>query len=148
MLAATNEMNRELGTMQSLCAAASQWVYFNPDLRIYEGTTTYIAKPMQRLTGLRVRRCLMPTRSSGELGPGNKRREERTRTRMATSANLTLYRAAFIRNCHTLIARGYSELSPRSFRAAQETEITGELVRSIKHVFKGLAHQHGWIASL
>ena len=50
VLAATNEMNRELGTMQSLLRERrSQWVYFNRNLRIYEGTTTYIAKPMQRL---------------------------------------------------------------------------------------------------
>ena len=50
VLAATNEMNRELGTMQSLLREQrSQWVYFNRNLRIYEGTTTYIAKPMQRL---------------------------------------------------------------------------------------------------
>jgi hypothetical protein len=55
---------------------------------------------------------------------------------MGTSANGALYRAAFIRNCHTLIARGYSDLSPRSFQDAQETEITGELVRSMKDVLQ------------
>jgi hypothetical protein len=55
---------------------------------------------------------------------------------MGTSANYVLYSAAFIRNCHTLIARGYSELSPRSLQNAQETEITGELVRSMKNVLQ------------
>lgn len=55
---------------------------------------------------------------------------------MGRSANYILYRAAFIRNCHTLIARGYSGLSPRSFQDAQETEITGELVRSMKDVLQ------------
>ena len=55
---------------------------------------------------------------------------------MGTSANLILYRAAFIRNCHTLLARGYSELSPSAFQGAQETEITGELVRSMKSVLQ------------
>lgn len=55
---------------------------------------------------------------------------------MGRSANFILYRAAFIRNCHTLLARGYSELSPSSFQAAQETEITGELVRSMKDVLQ------------
>src|ERR1700726_4907458 len=58
------------------------------------------------------------------------------RTRMGSSANFILYRAAFIRNCHTLIARGYSALSHASFRDKQETEITGELVRSIKYVLQ------------
>jgi hypothetical protein len=55
---------------------------------------------------------------------------------MGSSANYMLYRAAFIRNCHKLIARGYSELSPASFRDKQETEITGELIRSIKDVMQ------------
>jgi hypothetical protein len=55
---------------------------------------------------------------------------------MSSSANFILYRAAFIRNCHTLIARGYSGLSRASFRDQQETEITGELIRSIKDVLQ------------
>jgi hypothetical protein len=43
-------MARELQTMQLfLRERRSQWIYFNRNLRIYEGTTTYIAKPMQRL---------------------------------------------------------------------------------------------------
>lgn len=60
----------------------------------------------------------------------------RRRTRMGRSANYILYRAAFVRNCHTLIAIGYSALSPHSFQEAQETEITGELVRSMKEVLQ------------
>jgi hypothetical protein len=50
VLDATTEMARELRTMQLLLRErSSQWIYFNRNLRIYEGTTTYIAKPMQRL---------------------------------------------------------------------------------------------------
>ena len=50
VLTATDEMARELQTMQLfLRERRSQWIYFNRNLRIYEGTTTYIAKPMQRL---------------------------------------------------------------------------------------------------
>jgi hypothetical protein len=50
VLAATGEIARELQTIQSLLRERrSQWIYFNRNLRIYEGTTTYIAKPMQRL---------------------------------------------------------------------------------------------------
>lgn len=50
VFAATDEMARELQTMQSLLRErGSQWIYFNRNLRIYDGTTTYIAKPMQRL---------------------------------------------------------------------------------------------------
>jgi hypothetical protein len=50
VFAATGEMAGELEAMQSLLRERrSQWIYFNRNLRIYEGTTTYIAKPMQRL---------------------------------------------------------------------------------------------------
>lgn len=50
VLVATDEMATELGTMRSLLRERqSQWIYFNRNLRIYDGTTTYIAKPMQRL---------------------------------------------------------------------------------------------------
>lgn len=50
VLVATDEMARELRMMRSLLRERqSQWIYFNRNLRIYEGTTTYIAKPMQRL---------------------------------------------------------------------------------------------------
>ena len=38
-LAATrNELQEEIG----------QWIYFNRDLRIHDGTKTYLFKPMQR----------------------------------------------------------------------------------------------------
>jgi hypothetical protein len=57
---------------------------------------------------------------------------------MGRSANYVPYRAAFIRNCHTLIARGYSVLSAPSFQDAQEPVITGELVRSMKEVLQRL----------
>jgi hypothetical protein len=47
---ASGEMAGELQTMQSLLRERrSQWIYFNRNLRIYDGTTTYLAKPMQRL---------------------------------------------------------------------------------------------------
>jgi hypothetical protein len=55
---------------------------------------------------------------------------------MGRSANYVTYRAAFIRNCHTLIARGYSVLSPSDFQDAQEPAITGDLVRSMKEVLQ------------
>jgi hypothetical protein len=50
VLAATGEMVGELQAMQSLLRERrSQWIYFNRNLRIYDRTATYIAKPMQRL---------------------------------------------------------------------------------------------------
>lgn len=55
---------------------------------------------------------------------------------MGKSGNYKLYNTAFVRNCHTLIAEGYSQLSPSSLHRAQETEITGELVRSMKVVLQ------------
>jgi hypothetical protein len=48
--AANDQAANEMQTMQLLLRERrSQWIYFNRNLRIYEGTTTYIAKPMQRL---------------------------------------------------------------------------------------------------
>lgn len=35
-------------TRRRLCEQRAQWVYFNRDLRIYEGRRTYVLKPMQR----------------------------------------------------------------------------------------------------
>jgi len=54
---------------------------------------------------------------------------------MSTS-NALLYQVAFVKKCHTLIARGYSRLNGPSFRTAQETVITGELVKEIKNVLQ------------
>ncbi len=36
-------------TRQRLRAERSQWVYFDRNLRVYEGTRTYVLKPMQRV---------------------------------------------------------------------------------------------------
>ena len=35
-------------TRQQLQEEVGQWVYFNRDLRLYDGTKTYLFKPMQR----------------------------------------------------------------------------------------------------
>jgi hypothetical protein len=44
------------------------------------------------------------------------------------------YRRAFIERCHTLISLGYERLDRVVYEAAQETDITGELVRAINEV--------------
>ena len=36
-------------TRQRLRAERSQWVYFDRNLRVYEGTRSYVLKPMQRI---------------------------------------------------------------------------------------------------
>src|SRR5689334_6378166 len=43
-----------------------------------------------------------------------------------------LYRLAFVENCFVLVVRAYSVMDTRSFRAAEEPDITGELVRLAK----------------
>jgi hypothetical protein len=43
-------------------------------------------------------------------------------------------RWAFVRRCHDLLAMGYARLDPSSLRAAEETEITGDLVDAIRAV--------------
>lgn len=53
-----------------------------------------------------------------------------------TLSNTLLYQNAFVKKCHTLIALGYARLNAPSLRAAQETVITGELVKEIKTVLQ------------
>lgn len=50
------------------------------------------------------------------------------------------YRLAFLRKCHRLIALGYSRLNPEALCLAEETEITGELVRAITETLESEAH--------
>lgn len=50
------------------------------------------------------------------------------------------YRLAFLRKCYRLIGLGYARLNPESLCLAEETEITGELVRAIAEALEGSAH--------
>jgi hypothetical protein len=43
-----------------------------------------------------------------------------------------LYRLAFVENCFALVVRAYSVIDTRSFKSAEEPDITGELVRLAK----------------
>ena len=50
VLQATDDAANQLQTARSLLTEhRSQWLYFNRNLRIYDGTRTYILKPLQRL---------------------------------------------------------------------------------------------------
>jgi hypothetical protein len=51
-------------------------------------------------------------------------------------SNALLYETAFVKKCHTLIALGHARLDAPSLRSAQETAITGELVKEIKNVLQ------------
>src|SRR5712692_8852207 len=46
------------------------------------------------------------------------------------------YRKAFVSKCHRLILMGYQRMSPATFKTAEETSITGELVKEIGSVLK------------
>lgn len=48
----------------------------------------------------------------------------------------TIYRLAFIRNCHILLLRGYALIRDQDLNQAEETSITGELVRGIQLVLE------------
>lgn len=47
-----------------------------------------------------------------------------------------LYRLAFIRNCHILVLRGYELIKTEDLSQAEETSITGELVRGVREVLE------------
>jgi hypothetical protein len=48
------------------------------------------------------------------------------------AANSPEFRQAFIRKCHRLVGLAHRTLNAPSFQAAEETEITGELVRAME----------------
>ncbi|MFI5092039.1 MAG: hypothetical protein ACHQIK_01230 [Candidatus Acidiferrales bacterium] len=43
-----------------------------------------------------------------------------------------VYQLAFVKKCHEILGRGYQKLQATTLHEAQETEITGELVKSMK----------------
>lgn len=47
-----------------------------------------------------------------------------------------LYRLAFIRKCHILVLRGYEIIKGEDLSDAEETSITGELVRGVREVLE------------
>lgn len=55
------------------------------------------------------------------------------------------HRRAFLRHCHDLIAMGYERLDAPSLQAAEETEITGDLVDRIRAVTEDPASPR-WVA--
>lgn len=59
---------------------------------------------------------------------------ERRRCSVGRTASRSLYRLAFIGNCHRWLAAAYATLDPSLFSKAQEPAITGELVRAMKEV--------------
>jgi hypothetical protein len=51
-------------------------------------------------------------------------------------SNTPLFQLAFVKKCHSLIALGYALLDTASLGNAEETSITGELVRAIKTILE------------
>jgi hypothetical protein len=49
---------------------------------------------------------------------------------------VALYREAFLAKCHHLILMGYSKMNASAFRVAEETAITGELVKEIAAILE------------
>jgi hypothetical protein len=50
------------------------------------------------------------------------------------AANTPEFRQAFVRKCHRLVGQAYLSLDRASLQAAEETEITGELARSMEEL--------------
>ncbi len=53
-----------------------------------------------------------------------------------SDAQKAIYRQAFVRNCLTLLMRGYARLNPHELQAAEEPHITGEIVRTIRETLE------------
>jgi hypothetical protein len=70
------------------------------------------------------------------LGLGRRNRHTPPRNVLGSFRSKVIYRQAFIRNCFILLIRGYAGLKPHALRAAEETHITGEIIRSIREVLE------------
>jgi hypothetical protein len=49
-----------------------------------------------------------------------------------SASSSVLYQLAFVKRCHEILGRGYQKLQAATLHEAQETEITGELVKAMK----------------
>ena len=53
------------------------------------------------------------------------------------ASNTVVYQLAFIKRCHEILSRGYQKLQGAALHEAQETAITGELVKAMKEFLEG-----------
>lgn len=58
-------------------------------------------------------------------------------------ANTPEFREAFVRKCHRLVGMAYLRLDRASLRNAEETEITGELVRTMEELLDAIPPPRG-----
>jgi len=59
------------------------------------------------------------------------------------AANTPEFREAFVRKCHRLLGIAYNKLDHASLRSAEETEITGELARTMEEVLDAIPPPRG-----
>jgi len=59
------------------------------------------------------------------------------------AANTPEFREAFVRKCHRLLGLAYNKLDHASLRTAEETEITGELARTMEEVLDSIPPPRG-----
>lgn len=59
------------------------------------------------------------------------------------AANTPEFREAFVRKCHRLLGLAYNKLDHASLRTAEETEITGELARTMEEVLDSVPPPRG-----
>jgi hypothetical protein len=59
------------------------------------------------------------------------------------AANTPEFRQAFIQKCHRLVGQAYRSLGRASLQAAEETEITGELARSMEELLDSIPPPRG-----
>src|SRR5260370_25108959 len=59
------------------------------------------------------------------------------------AGNTPQFREAFVRKCHRLLGLAYTKLDHASLRTAEETEITGELARTMEEVLDSIPPPRG-----
>ena len=107
VLQATDDAANQMQTARSLLTERrSQWLYFNRNLRIYDGTRTYILKPLQRLHWTETQAM----EDAGEIIADSLQTRSSESTQATgimspdpSEAQKAIYRQAFVRNCFILL---------------------------------------------
>lgn len=84
--------------------------------------------------------------AEGSSASSNHRASNHTASNHGASSNRDAYRQAFVTNVHVLLQLGHQRLDPSTFAGAQETAITGALVKSIQDVMDSAAAP-SWVDS-
>ena len=119
-------------------------MYFERNLRMYEETRTYLFKPMQRLHWTESQALADASGIIADtLQPILNETAAVEPMLGSPASNAPEFREAFVRKCHRLVGLAYLRLDRPSLQTAEETEITGELARTMEELLERIPPPRG-----